>query len=1067
MKNAVCRREASPRYLAWLAATSLFYACTLPAYETSTHQLLSIRAAAASDALGSRGAGLYAELGLEPNEKYPDVEGSLRTIDGLIAFGSEYEDSGSRFVLHFYDAQHGGRGLFVTLQANTSSLQWAAFDVGVVSGVFSLTQDFSILDAKDYYLHALTRRTSSVRDTNFGLLFQSLGQVAHHLQDMAQPDHVRNDQHLTGFDTSLHHTWTEGQGEAIPSFGYPKLKPDQFATVADLWANAGRGIAEFTSYNFISDDTNYRGWPPYLKPDQEFASPLPDNSRIEKISVEDLIGSWPEVFADVQVWFIGNQVTDRLNPDLSGFNQRGSTFSIFSGDLTGFNLHGQTSINRFNAAAMNDWLLPRAVAYSAALYDYFFRGRVQIDSSVAEGNVVTMTVRNASAQPYAFKAQLPGQGDGAEWSLYYDTTDGTRSRLPLTGDDIGGTTIAAGGTYELSFPMPQNVDAAKDKPFMLVYNGVIGQEAGVAGKAFNPAANRGFLVRPDFMPDDGWSGKRQLTRMAGTWLSKHSQSSAGNVDWKGHLPADTLTWDGPPSRYFYDANRRGYSRAIYKAGNLLARAPANVQGAAISRTAEPRLIVVTYEAGQLRVYARPLRERYSNDAPYDAAMNPEGWQQLYAASERPPFTPTFFNSSGTEAQLVTASGYSVAERVKLTLTGNLVTRSSVDGVAHGVVRVERHDRFPEGEHVLNKGRRDPPNPGPQACHWYPDCTSRIDCGGSQPYCNVLELDTLDTGVRIYETNQRVILDGKTAICVDYDGDVEVLCEVAYLNDSLARVYQSDRGRMNHRSRRETQCNGSLVGDSDEISQRIEVHEEQWFSPDAGMRTLRLGSIEIPLMGDEREDGHDETVDYFRAGDVDLAPIGNVHEYHATRHVGARILYIDARSQTVVYETEESRTRQDLSSTQPATDGTWQAVRATLNNSTLRETVAYVRGQRYSLAHEDTPAADTQTPGYVRPHGPMIVLQCSDTPSEVVESSQGVLPEPADWSAVIHPRANDPSQGYAMDRDGNYVISQPLWRQSAGSFVRAGTWNSISDGDIDALIPGAGAGGAFGEVRLLE
>src|SRR5262249_11266569 len=164
---------------------------------------------------------------------------------------------------------------------------------------------------------------------------------------------------------------------------------------------------------------------------------------------------------------------------------------------------------------------------------------------------------------------------------------------------------------------------------------------------------------------------------------------------------------------------------------------------------------------------------------------------------------------------------------------------------------------------------------------------------------------------IYETNYRVMLEGKTAICVDYDGDTEVLCEVAYLNDSLGRTYLVEAGRLAQRSRFETQCDGKVVAAESENSERAEIHDELWM-PGNGMRTLRVGSLEVPLTGDERANGLDMTVDYFRSGDVQLAPIGSISQYQSSRHVRGRLLYIDARNQTVVYESEESRILQDAS-----------------------------------------------------------------------------------------------------------------------------------------------------------
>jgi hypothetical protein len=78
----------------------------------------------------------------------------------------------------------------------------------------------------------LTSPTADERKGFFGKTFQTLGQVIHHTQDMAQPQHVRNDAHrdaifpclipggLFGFySPSLYEKYTKGVGN-LPFTGY-------------------------------------------------------------------------------------------------------------------------------------------------------------------------------------------------------------------------------------------------------------------------------------------------------------------------------------------------------------------------------------------------------------------------------------------------------------------------------------------------------------------------------------------------------------------------------------------------------------------------------------------------------------------------------------------------------------------------------------------------------------------------------------------------------------------------------------------------------------------------------
>src|SRR5204862_296062 len=50
--------------------------------------------------------------------------------------------------------------------------------------------------AREYELNALTLQATADRNNNFALMFRSLGQVLHLNQDLSQPSHVRNDNHL-------------------------------------------------------------------------------------------------------------------------------------------------------------------------------------------------------------------------------------------------------------------------------------------------------------------------------------------------------------------------------------------------------------------------------------------------------------------------------------------------------------------------------------------------------------------------------------------------------------------------------------------------------------------------------------------------------------------------------------------------------------------------------------------------------------------------------------------------------------------------------------------------------
>lgn len=126
----------------------------------------------------------------------------------------------------------------------------------------------------NYHL-ALFGHNSTVRDQYLESLFLSFGHFVHLLQDMAQPEHTRNDQHLTysnkmlfnGTSASIWETWgaenlvarSEG-GVVIPPVvsldGYPNVRlPDyeSYFHTAD-----GKGMADFANRSFVTQDTNYQ-----------------------------------------------------------------------------------------------------------------------------------------------------------------------------------------------------------------------------------------------------------------------------------------------------------------------------------------------------------------------------------------------------------------------------------------------------------------------------------------------------------------------------------------------------------------------------------------------------------------------------------------------------------------------------------------------------------------------------------------------------------------------------------------------------------------------------------------
>lgn len=201
------------------------------AYKEATHENLS-EAAAFSSAL-SKPETLTA-LGLtgtidDPKLTFPNSKGVPKAIKFLIRDGAAFEDSGFKALSHFFNpvTNQPLTKAGISLVNNTSP-DWALEDNGDILVNAAFPQTFSYKDARQYFYEALTTVDNVERNKKMGLSFQTLGQVIHHVQDMAQPQHVRNDAHLDQgnlkifglqlnplYNPSLYEIYTEKVGTAI------------------------------------------------------------------------------------------------------------------------------------------------------------------------------------------------------------------------------------------------------------------------------------------------------------------------------------------------------------------------------------------------------------------------------------------------------------------------------------------------------------------------------------------------------------------------------------------------------------------------------------------------------------------------------------------------------------------------------------------------------------------------------------------------------------------------------------------------------------------------------------
>lgn len=445
-------------------------------------------------------------------KNFVNQKGDKATIRELIQDGSRFEDDDDRSVNHFFDP-YNDRPLTIYPFQNFRSPDWILSDIGVLDD-----QVYSMRYANEYFYSALTLQSEDQRDVNFGKLFETIGHMIHHIQDMAQPEHVRNDDHCDDFlcffvflyDPSLFEAHAEksffeeytdrrlkSNGLDLSADQYSQYAIPRFETARAYWHTAtgdqslatGTGMAEFTNRNFISEDTNFRGTLQSIEPDPEYPSPNGTHASLTVVPITDdtLLGPvGPDQPLEGNITFIGTPVFD-ANSGVTATNPRTSSLSIFTEDLKDFGYEEVFNINRFTIDAALEFLIPRAIAYSAGLIDFVFRGRLGVESIKEAVDfelgqpVYEVLVRNESQGAIALE-------NGA-FEIYYDSLDGMRKSLQIfKGADVlsGSLKIENGQTRLLQVAIPEDRNPAK--PLVLAYRGKIGQEQGIAGTLFDPGS---------------------------------------------------------------------------------------------------------------------------------------------------------------------------------------------------------------------------------------------------------------------------------------------------------------------------------------------------------------------------------------------------------------------------------------------------------------------------------------------------------------------------------------------------------------------------------------------------
>ena len=213
--------------------------------------------------------------------------------------------------------------------------------------------------------------------------------------------------------------------------------------------------------------------------------------------------------------FYRTTVNDTYRPSESRTNEKTSTSSIFDQNLVVKGLTPVSSLNRFNFNAAHEFLIPRAVGYSAGLINYFFRGKMEIslpdegvygivDHNIAEGNTkdtggfskIKLKVKNVTLSGTAIEPMEEGKaalwvvakfhrnncyqpnlsGEYGSPNMDWHTCRAPDEEIVVSNAAIVPTGINSatqGVTFTFLTPIPIN---ATDLFLQVVYRGPLGQE---------------------------------------------------------------------------------------------------------------------------------------------------------------------------------------------------------------------------------------------------------------------------------------------------------------------------------------------------------------------------------------------------------------------------------------------------------------------------------------------------------------------------------------------------------------------------------------------------------------
>ncbi len=316
-----------------------------------------------------------------------------------------------RVFSHFHDPVNN-RGLTVGITLGAKAADWA-LDPAAITPAFNLSSPpapqrynhFNLATFRESLWRAVTGRnqageqvapSASERNMYWATAFRALGDILHLNQDMAAPQHTRNDQHagatptiLTGhksvFERYIDARVTRAGGFSTkddnnsPANVAINLQPivfgnypiPRFTRYADYWTTPEqKGLADYSNRGFFSIGTLPGSQAPYSSPSTNIGSYQRVSAPLTRWDGTPVDGAGRVYLGSVPDTQVPSESRDGV-----ALLSRSAWDEAAQGKKTIF--LGITLTKRNYDEAI-DLLIPRAVAYSAGILQYALRGKLEI-----------------------------------------------------------------------------------------------------------------------------------------------------------------------------------------------------------------------------------------------------------------------------------------------------------------------------------------------------------------------------------------------------------------------------------------------------------------------------------------------------------------------------------------------------------------------------------------------------------------------------------------------------------------------------------------------------------------